>query len=296
MTKHEIISPLYDFAFAQIFGNQQNIGNTRAFLKTLLDIPEDDYGDLTVVDPNIRRFFQDDKMGVVDLKLSTKSGRIIHIELQVEKTANLRNRILYYAVRLSGDQLKWGDDYGQLHQVICILICDHVLLEGEKSYINRYELRNSENRTFTDLLKIVILELPKLPKEEDAGVWPWLQFFKCKKKEEYEMLAKKHPELKKAVSCVKKISLMERWRWTLFLMHTHRMDVKARKQQIQIDARAEGHAEGLAVGHAEGLEEGLAEGRSEEKLEIARKLKSKGLPLADIVDITGLSFETIEQM
>ena len=95
--KDEMISPLYDFAFAQIFGNQRNINITRVFLKTLLDIPEDDYDQLTVVSPILKRFFHKDKMGVVDLKLSTKSGRIIHIELQVNKSSNLRSRILYYA-------------------------------------------------------------------------------------------------------------------------------------------------------------------------------------------------------
>ena len=31
------------------------------------------------------RFFRQDKKGIVDLKLSTKSGRIIHIEIQVNK-------------------------------------------------------------------------------------------------------------------------------------------------------------------------------------------------------------------
>ena len=45
-------------------------------------------------------------------------------------------------------------------------------------------------------------------------------------------------------------------------------------------------------GHAEGL----AEGRAEEKLENARRMKSKGYPLDDIVDITGLTIEEIEKL
>ena len=35
-------------------------------------------------------------------------------------------------------------------------------------------------------------------------------------------------------------------------------------------------------------------GRAEGKLEVARKMKGKGLPLEEIVDITGLPTETIE--
>ena len=49
-------------------------------------------------------------------------------------------------------------------------------------------------------------------------------------------------------------------------------------------------------GHAEGLAEGRAEGRAEAKLENARRMKAKGYPLDDIVDITGLTIEEIEKL
>ena len=42
------------------------------------------------------------------------------------------------------------------------------------------------------------------------------------------------------------------------------------------------------AGRMEGLEEG--------KLEIARKMKDAGRPLSEIVEFTGLSFETIESL
>jgi len=133
------------------------------FSKLCLISPGDEYDRLTVISPKLRRVFKTEKAGVVDLKLNTKSGKIIHIELQVEKRSNMRNRILYYGSRLIGDQLKLGDDYHNLHQAISIVICDHNLLEEEDSYFNVYELRNEENSSFTKLLRIIILELPKLP-------------------------------------------------------------------------------------------------------------------------------------
>ena len=43
-------------------------------------------------------------------------------------------------------------------------------------------------------------------------------------------------------------------------------------------------------------DEGRAEGRAEEKLEIAKKMKTKGQPLDLIVEITGLSIEEIEKL
>jgi len=291
-----MISPLYDYAFSEIFGNQKNIDITRSFLKTLLDIPEDEYDRLTVVSPRLRKVFKTEKSGVVDLKLNTKSGKIIHIELQVEKRSNMRNRILYYASRLIGDQLKLGDDYHKLHQAISIIICDHNLLEEEDSYFNIYELRNEENRSFTELLRIIILELPKLPEIVDRTVWPWLKFFKCKEKEEFEMLALKFPELKKPVFCAKKMSLWEEWKDIRFHRNLQKVDERMLLEQIKIDGRAEGMAQGRAEGREEGRTQGMAEGIAKEKLETAKNALAKGLSVEIIHEITGLDIETIKNL
>ena len=39
MKNDTFVSPLEDFAFKQVFGERRNIDNTRAFLKTVLNIP-----------------------------------------------------------------------------------------------------------------------------------------------------------------------------------------------------------------------------------------------------------------
>ena len=46
----------------------------------------------------------------------------------------------------------------------------------------------------------------------------------------------------------------------------------------------------------EGLEKGLERGRHEERLELVRKMLSKGLPLEVVSDVTGLSHEELEAM
>jgi predicted transposase/invertase (TIGR01784 family) len=279
-----MISPLYDYVFSEIFGNQKNIDITTSFLKTLLDIPENEYDRLTVVSPILRKLFRTEKSGVVDMKLSTKSGKIIHIELQVEKRSNMRNRIVYYSSRLIGDQLRWGEDYSELHQVISIVICNHNLLEEEDSYINIYELSNEENRSFTNLMRVIILELPKLPETIDRAVWPWLKFLKCTKKEEYEMLALKYPELEKPVFCAKKMSLWDKWKDIRFHKNLWKVDERMLFEQARID----GHAQGVAEGRKEGLNEG--------KLEIAGKMKKAGHPINEIAEFTGLPLEAIERL
>ncbi|MCL1958195.1 MAG: PD-(D/E)XK nuclease family transposase, partial [Spirochaetes bacterium] len=199
-------------------------------------------------------------------------------------------------------------------------ICNHNLLEEESSYINVYELRNEENRSFTKLLRVIILELPKLPKTVDRTVWPWLKFFKCTEKEEYEMLALRYPELEKPVFCAKKMSLLEKWRDIQFHKNLWKADERNLFEQARIDGHAQGREEGREEGMAEGREEGLAEGREEglaqgiaegreeghaegliegmakDRLEIAKNALAKGLSVEMIHEITGLDIETIKKL
>ncbi len=53
---------------------------------------------------------------------------------------------------------------------------------------------------------------------------------------------------------------------------------------------------GRSEGEAIGLEKGRSEGVAAEKREIAKNMKSKNIPNADIAEITGLSAEEIEKL
>ena len=61
-------------------------------------------------------------------------------------------------------------------------------------------------------------------------------------------------------------------------------------------ARTEGIAEGRAEGRAEGMAEGEAKGRMEERGEMARMMKAKGLEISLISEMTGLSEEEIRKL
>jgi len=297
--KEQFISPLYDAVFTHVFGNQRNIANTRNFLKALLDIPEEDFDRLTIKNTVLKPAFLGGKTGIVDLVLTTKSGRVIHIEMQVERANNLRSRILYYAARLLSEQLKKRQDYDTLHQVISILICDHQLLEEEESYYNEYVLRNKENRCFTDLLKVIILELPKVPGKEDSRVWPWLQFLKSKSVEDYRMLVKKHPEMKQATNCAQKFSLGDRIRTTILLRDMRRTAIRDREEYVYEDAQRKAQEtieKALKEAREEVRQEVLQEARQEAReqvqqviLNIATKMKKAGMSPGQIETLTGLT-------
>jgi hypothetical protein len=123
--------------------------------------------------------------------------------------------------------------------------------------VNADALRKS-GKLFTDLQQYVILELPKLPDEDDGHpVWPFLQFFKCGTEEEFEVLWKRHPEVQPQVEEYQRISWSEKRR----LLAEH-------WEKQRRDAAAAMH-----YARNEGLEEGRAE--SQQALEESRQALAK---------------------
>ena len=64
-----------DFVFRLIFGDQRNVDVLGAFLRSVLDIPNDEYDQLTIVDPHLKKESEDDKYAILDVKLQTVRRR-----------------------------------------------------------------------------------------------------------------------------------------------------------------------------------------------------------------------------
>ena len=62
------------------------------------------------------------------------------------------------------------------------------------------------------------------------------------------------------------------------------------------EAREEGLVQGLEQGLEKGLEQGLEQGRNEERLQLIRKMISRGMTPDLISEMTGLSLEEIETL
>lgn len=62
------------------------------------------------------------------------------------------------------------------------------------------------------------------------------------------------------------------------------------------EGRAKGIAEGRAEGRAEGITEGITRGITEERIRNARTMKEIGIPMEQIVKVTGLTETEIEKL
>ena len=79
-----------------------------------------------------------------------------------------------------------------------------------------------------------------------------------------------------------------------------RLMSKLEEQAALASARDKGTKEGLELGKKEGLElgkkQGLELGKKQEKFETAKKMKSKNMPIKDIIEFTGLTQKEIENL
>ncbi|WP_010259230.1 Rpn family recombination-promoting nuclease/putative transposase [Treponema primitia] len=271
--KKPMLKIMVDYVFKLIFGDQRNIDILAGFLKAALNLPEAEYDSLSIVDPNLKREFADDKAGVLDVKIHTKTGIVIDVEIQVSAYGGLRKRLTEYAVKMVTEQIKRGENWKQANRVVCIIIINDILIPEEKDYYNRYALLNRETGTeFTDLLEINTLELPKLPKQSDGSdLYMWSQFFTSETEEDFMMVAEKDPVIKKAVATLMELSEDER----------ERLLAESREKFLydQYHREKESYEKGLSTGREEAYQE---------KLESARKLKARGFSGDEISGILQL--------
>jgi predicted transposase/invertase (TIGR01784 family) len=273
--------PSFDFIFKPLFGDQRNINILKAFLLAALDLPEADLSHLVIVDPHLKREFQDDKMGILDVKVYTVSSMIINVELQVEISQDLRKRMAFSRAKLLAGQLKRGEAYVQAERVISIVICvDGVLLHEEQGYYNSYSIRNARSGAeLTDLLEIRVLELQKLPPDPDGErLYDWGQFFKAKTAEELVMTGKRDPMIREAVATVLELNEDERTRMLADARMWWEMDHAALERQHYREGVEKGQqqaeAEYQPILAAKDLEIGAFKQEIEE---LRKKLRKAGI-------------------
>jgi predicted transposase/invertase (TIGR01784 family) len=295
-------TPRNDALFKMIFGDGRDIDILTDFLKATLDLPAEDYAEVTLVDPHLARELPGDKLGILDIKVRTRTGKRINVEIQLYAHPQMRERIVFYLTRMINEQIGSGDEYGTIQRAICILITDFVLVPENGNYHNCYTLRDPETGSeFTNLLEVDTLELPKLPRDEDGTpLWSWLKFLSAQEKEELTMLAETNPEVKKAVVKFMALTEDERARMLADSRERLRRDISAQVHGAEQRGREEGWGKGLEKGREEGLEkgreEGLEKGREEEKLSVARKLLGLDQPIEVVVQVTGLPRDIVESL
>ena len=283
----ELLSPRNDFVFKKLMGDPSNVDLLADFLQSVLDLPAEEYDTLTVVDPHLSGEHPDDKLGILDVKVATRSGKVIDVEIQVEPLPWMRERILFYAARMVSEQARAGEPYERIQQVASIVITGHKLVADSGRYHHRFRLYDDAGTVlFTDKLEIHTLELPKVPLTPDkTSLWNWLRFFSAEGREDFEMATETSPTIARAYGVLKELSADERTRLLAESREKARRDEEARRKGAWLDGRNEGVEQGIAQG-IEKVARNLLRSMDMSRAEVA---KATGLTLTEIDRLVGES-------
>ena len=238
------------------------------FLKSVLRLPEDDYNDIEIADPHLLREYDGDKLAIIDVKLKTRTKKIVHIEIQLKVTPELKNRIILYDSKLIAEQIGSGDDYTVINRVISIVITDEPLVPDSGRYHHRFTFYDRDaDVELSDIIEIHTLELEKLPEDADGTeLYDWAKFIAADTEEELNMVADRNPQVAQAVVRFRELSADERVR------DTYERREKARRDQAARERWA----------------------AKQRDFEIAKKMLADKEPIEKIIKYTGLTREEIE--
>ena len=319
--KNELLSPRLDLVFKRIFGDPRNVDILEDFLRSIINIPEEEYERLELVDPFTKIESEDDKVGILDIKIRSKNKIVINLEIQQGKIPDLKQKLIFYNSQMITNQIQTGNHYDMIKKAIsiCIINFDHI--HDSDDYLNTYWHSNLKNgSTFTQMSEIHVLELTKLKGTDTTKLFNWLFFLKSQTEEEFEMVAETNPMIKKAYAVLKELSADEATRLQAEAREKLLRDIESRINGAKQEGREEGLQEGEAKGREEGLQEGEAKGREKgfyegeakgiiqgklegieegiqkEKREMAINLLRDGFSYENTSKYTGLSIDEINEL
>ncbi|NOT63531.1 MAG: Rpn family recombination-promoting nuclease/putative transposase [Acidobacteria bacterium] len=180
-----------DFVFRRIFARHPDI--LRGLLNDLLErTGADTIEHIEYLPSEQLPLIEGAKLSILDVRCQDLSGARFIVEMQLLHVAGFLNRVVYNGCKAYVDQLKAGESYTKLTDVVALSICDFALWPDAEQdaqglprvpMLSRWFVTESSRRPdhngVNRLLQVqyAFLELPKLPQrkpETGAAHWAWL--------------------------------------------------------------------------------------------------------------------------
>src|SRR5262249_8340101 len=176
-----------DFVFRRIFATHPDI--LRGLLNDLLERTEAQTIEQIEYLPSEQLpLVEGAKLSILDVRCKDRAGTTFVVEMQLIHHSGFVNRVVYNACKAYAGQLKAGEWFALLADVVAISICDFELwpdLEQDEKGLARVPMlsqwkmteRRSKNHGLLQV-QYAFLELPKMPARRPdlpgADLWAWL--------------------------------------------------------------------------------------------------------------------------
>ena len=285
----KFINPFTDVGFKRIFGQEFSKPLLLDFLNSLLE-GEKHIVNLTFLDKEQPALYDEDRSLIYDIYCETDEGEHIIVEMQNKSQPYFKSRSIYYISESIARQGERGSSWNYaIDSVYLIAFLNFIPLDFKQQF--RTDVVLAEKNTvdqFSDKLRMIYLQLPLFKKEADEcenQVERWIYLLKNMETLSRLPWAAQSAVFKKleSIADVGAMSRDERLKY----------DEALRKYRDTISVFEGVRMDGLMEGRMEGRKEGRMEGQRSEKMENARKMKTYGLALDMIAEITGLSIEEV---
>ena len=268
-----LMKPKIDFAFKEIMMDEQaRIG----FLSAILKLNPEDIQDTKILNTNLCKLHEDEKLGILDVRILMNNNTEIDIEIQLAAMNIWADRALFYLAKMYTEQISAGEDYTLFKKCVSISILDFKLFEQEPEFYSCFHIgEDSRNFLYTDKMEFHVLELPKLPKElkeDSSDIELWGKFINAERKEEFVMLAEKNTYIDSAYQHLQLISQDKE----------KRMEYEAREKAIR--------------DYNQGILEAEQRGETRATKRIAKTLLLSGTSVDLVTQSTGLSIEQVQSL
>jgi predicted transposase/invertase (TIGR01784 family) len=278
-----------DIAFRKIFGNENKKISLISFLNAVLEFPtHNKVASVEISNPYQLPKLSGGKTTIVDVKATDQNGNTFLVEMQVAEADFFHKRILYYTSHSYVSQISEGKEYKKLKPAYFIGILEFDI-GSNPNYFSRHQVRDIETgEHIIQDIEFNFIELLKFNKELhelETPIDQWTYFIK--NAENLEVI----PENVSDEGLKEAYKEADRHLWTKFELEEYERASIKEQDEIGILELAVRRAEerGAERGEKRGKEEGI----KVEKLEVAKRLKTKGFAVTEIAEITGLSEEEI---
>ena len=284
--QEKYINPFTDFGFKKLFGTEFNKELLIDFLNQVLEGKEQ-IRDLTYLNSENQGKTETDRKAVFDVYCENEKGERFIIEIQNVRQEFFKDRSVFYATFPIQEQAIKGqawDYYLKAVYTVGILNFSFPDQSSTDRYLREVQLLDKHTlEVFYEKLTLIYLEMPRFRKTERELVThfdKWLYVLKnlANLQERPQRLREKVFEKLFAEAQLAKLTSQE--------MNTYQESLKVyRDNKNAVD---------YAIKTA--AEEARNEGRVEERIEVARRLKQKGVDIEMIADTTGLTKEQVEKL
>ena len=239
-----LMSPKVDYCFKELLAYPEI---RKGFVAAILNKDPEEIAETTLMPTILSKDTEDGKYGILDVRVRMKNGSQMDLEMQVAPFEFWNNRVIFYLSKMYAEQVKEGDKYKNLKPCIHVSILNFNLFHEDQTCFREIAFCDlTTKQKYTDLLEIYVLELKKLPPEqnEEPLIIKWMRFLAAESREDFEKMAGEDNYINEAYEVLQKLSADER----------KRLEYEARQKAIRdYDSQmSSSREEGIRIGEERG--------------------------------------------